>query len=115
MNTNEFEKIVDETFVNCKKILINKGREYQSTNETGVNVHANFERGASNVGVEPESVLLIYLSKHWDSITTYVKDVQSGKSREEINSNLTEPITGRIDDAINYLLLLKGMTKIYKK
>jgi len=109
MNTKEFEKDVDALFEQCKNILVNKGREYQSTKEEGTNVFANFERGAADAGVNRETILWIYFSKHRDSIATFIRDLQRGESLEELESKLSEPINGRIFDAINYLLILNSM------
>jgi hypothetical protein len=115
MTTIEFEKEVDAIFSECKNTLINKGREYQSTEEEGVDVFANFARGAADVAINRESILWIYFSKHRDSLSTFIKDLQKGKSIKEIEKNLTEPINGRIIDAINYLLLLNSMINDKRK
>lgn len=115
LDTEAFETIVNATLDECKRILINKGHEYQNTSKANSNVLANFERGAKNTGVRAETVLYIFLSKHMDSISTYIRNLQSGQAKAEIEAKLTEPITGRIDDAINYLLLLKGMVVHYKE
>lgn len=109
MNTKQFDEEISEILKNCKNILVNKGREYQSTNEEGTNVFANFERISDNVGVNRETALWIYFSKHRDSIATFIRDLENGKSIDEIEKNLSEPINGRIFDAINYLLLLNSM------
>lgn len=110
MNKTVFDQQVNASLESCKNILINKGREYQSNaDEKNINVFANFERGANLVGVNRETVLFIYLTKHWDSICTFMRDLQSGKSIAEIESKLSEPINGRFIDAINYLLILNSM------
>jgi len=109
MNSVEFDKQIQEMFDNCKNTLIKKGREYQSTANLGENVFANFQRGAQNVGTNQETVLYIYLNKHIDSISTFIKDMNSGKSITEVQAALTEPLNSRIMDAINYLLLLNSM------
>lgn len=110
MTKKDFEKIVDEIFSQCKDVLITKGREYQSNVQEGVNVFANFERGANLTGVNRETILFVYLSKHYDSISTYIKDQQLQRERK-----MTEPIDGRIIDAINYLILLYGMVQQKKR
>ena len=109
MNTDKFEKDFEVVVEECKEVLITKGREYQSTNEEGTNVFANFERISDSLGINRESVLWVYFSKHRDSISTFIRDLENGKSVEEIEKTLTEPINGRITDAINYLLLLNSM------
>jgi len=109
MNTNKFEKEIEKLFDGCKDVLVNKGREYQSTNEEGINVFANFERIGESLGINRETALWVYFSKHRDSISTFIRDLENGKSIEDIEKDLTETINGRITDAINYLILLNSM------
>ena len=115
MNTEQFDKEINEIFEECRNILVNKGREYQSTDKEGSNVFANFERISENVGVNRETALWIYFSKHRDSIATFIRDLEKGTPIDEIEKNLTEPINGRIFDAINYLLLLNSMINDRRK
>jgi len=76
-------------------VMVSKGKEYSA----GVDdANANFKRTGSALGVDPLSVAFIFASKHWDSITNYVKTGGKG--------TLTEPIEGRLGDLINYLLIL---------
>tara|TARA_R110002051_G_scaffold297511_1_gene363865 strand:+ start:764 stop:1054 length:291 start_codon:yes stop_codon:yes gene_type:complete len=63
------------------------------------NVFANFERIALAVDVDRERVLMTYLLKHIDGISAYVKGHKSQR----------EDVTGRITDAIVYLMLLWAM------
>lgn len=100
MNQKDFEEVFNHTVKECEKLLILKGREYAGSDDR----LANFKRGAARVGATPMQVLNIYLSKHLDSIETFIRDDAKGVTKE-----LSEPITGRIDDAINYLFLLKAM------
>ena len=60
-------------------------------------------------------MLCVYFSKHRDSINTFIRDMENGKSVKEIEENLSEPINGRIIDAINYLLLLNSMINDRRK
>lgn len=76
----------------CDEILGVKGRDYTQ----GDGRLKNFTRNAERLGLSAEQVLAIYLFKHMDAIETYLR-----KGRVE-----SEPIEGRIYDAINYLLLL---------
>lgn len=101
MKAETFAKSIDELYERLKKLTVSKGEEYKRRED---NQFANFERGAQALGLTREQVLMVYLSKHLDSITTYVKDRAAGQERQ-----YAEPITGRIDDAILYLLLLRGM------
>ena len=58
------------------------------------------------MSLKPEQVCLIYLLKHMDSIRNYVL---TGSEVSE------EPITSRIQDARNYLLLLGGIIEEKRK
>lgn len=63
------------------------------------NVFANFERIAMCIDVDRERVLMTYLLKHIDGISAYTKGHKSQR----------EDVTGRITDAIVYLMLLWAM------
>lgn len=71
-------------------------KEYARTEN---NVFANFERVANYTNTSRESVLMVYLLKHIDGIMAHVNGHKSQR----------EDITGRITDAIVYLLLFRGM------
>lgn len=102
MNPEAFRKSIDELHERLKSLTATKGQEYKGGEETSQ--FANFERHAASLGMSREQVLFVYMMKHIDSITTYVKDRAAGRERV-----YAEPITGRIDDAILYMLLLRGM------
>ena len=101
MRRIEFQELIDSTFDRMRALTATKGEEYKGV---GDNQLANFERLALDLHLTREQVLLVYLSKHLDSIKTAIADFATGKSRE-----YSEPLAGRVDDAILYLLLLKGM------
>lgn len=100
MKSKEFDKLVNETIEICKDIMISKGAEYAH----GDDRLDNFKRNAIQMGLTAEDVWMIYFRKHLDAITTYVKDVRVGSTRER-----SESILGRFDDAINYLILGKAL------
>lgn len=102
MNSAEFTASIHELYARLLSLTASKGEEYKGTDDSQF---ANFERGARENGITREQVLMVYLSKHLDSIRTYINDRATGKQRQ-----YAEPISGRIDDAILYLLLLRGMT-----
>lgn len=109
------EMIIDvtkQTFNDCKNLLLKKGREYQANCGKQINVFSNFERAGKNLDLNRETVLAVYMAKHFDSLTTFINDLKSGKTLIEINKSLSEPIEGRISDAINYILLFNGMLTI---
>tara|TARA_R110002012_G_scaffold4465_2_gene20621 strand:+ start:266 stop:538 length:273 start_codon:yes stop_codon:yes gene_type:complete len=63
------------------------------------NVFANFERSSSLLNISREKSLMIFLLKHIDGISAYIKGHKSQR----------EDVRGRITDAIVYLCLLRGM------
>ena len=63
------------------------------------NAFANFERVGEYVDTSREKVLMTYLLKHIDGITSFVSGHRSQR----------EDVRGRITDAIVYLCLLWGM------
>ena len=65
------------------------------------NVFANFERVATSLDITREKVLMTYLLKHMDGISAYTKGHKSQR----------EDVTGRITDAIVYLMLLWAMSE----
>ena len=104
MIETKFEKLVDKILTECRLCLVKKGNEYSSQ----VDRFANFKRQASVLSIPKERILQVYLAKHLDSIETYLKTMlHSGVV--EANKNLSEPISGRFVDVINYYLLLYAM------
>ncbi len=63
------------------------------------NAFANFERVANHIETSKEKVLMVYLLKHIDGISSFVNGHKSQR----------EDVRGRITDAIVYLCLLWGM------
>ena len=63
------------------------------------NVFANFERVAKCLNISPEKALMVYLLKHIDGITAYIKGHKSQR----------EDVRGRITDAMVYMTLLWAM------
>ena len=101
MTDSEWEEVVRRTVASISAISSSKGREYTQDSNDRL---ANFKRAGSRTRLHPMTLLFVYLDKHMNSITTYVNDTAAGDRRR-----LSEPIEGRIDDAIMYLLLLKGL------
>lgn len=100
MRQDEFEKLFQSTIEQIQHLLIVKGGEYAGSEDR----LANFKRGAALAGVTPMQCLLVYLSKHYDAIATFIRDDAHGKDRLR-----SEPIEGRVDDLINYGILLKAL------
>ena len=93
----EFDSMVKE----LEDLLVNKGREYAGDHDA----LGNF-KSANDIGVTANQKLWIFLDKHLSSIRSYIKHGQ-------VFSN--EPIEGRINDAINYLFLLRCLIAEQKK
>lgn len=97
-----WRQILDETSKSIAKLCKTKGDEYKASDDDQL---ANFRRRAARFkDMPPELVWAIYAGKHWDAIETYIDDLQTGFQRQR-----SEPIEGRIDDLIVYLILLKAM------
>jgi hypothetical protein len=94
------EQTLDEVMANCKDILQKKGKDYSQDQ----NRFSNFERAADDCGISVFQAWLVFFSKHYFSIGRFCK--------EQIV--YSEPIEGRIYDAINYLVILLAMIKKHK-
>jgi hypothetical protein len=94
VNGSDFRALLAHTHQTLQDLTDTKGVEYSNSTDQ----LANFKRLAANLGVAPEFVVLVYLTKHLDSINSFVAN----------DGELSEPIFGRIDDAILYLVLLKA-------
>lgn len=102
MNRNSFNKMCQDTFHTIGLLNQTKGEEYARGDSYDTN--SNFSRLARDLKTTKEQILWVYLAKHLDAIVCHINDLSEGKTR-----NYSEPIEGRIHDAINYLLLLKAM------
>lgn len=108
MRSSEFVNLLHECHASLVKLTGSKGEEYRVGDD---DQFANFKRQSKYLQLPMEKVLLVYLSKHLDSITNYVNTCPVDSDREWLGSGLSEPIEGRIDDAILYLVLLRGMVR----
>lgn len=105
VETKVFVEQTRKLFDECLIIMDKKGAEYSGKDDK----FANFKREAAKLGVFPELVWHVYFCKHIDSIDSFIKRYIHGEKVIEIEKTLSEPISGRIQDAINYLSILKGM------
>ncbi len=96
MKKDRFQRLLVEQLAILKNLTASKGVEYSRSDDDQL---ANFRRQATELGVGPEKILAVYLNKHLDAIKSFLKTGEV----------LSEPIYGRIDDAILYLMLLKAM------
>lgn len=87
-------------FTECMEILRRKNADY-SQNEQKRDRVAAFKRIARDVGISTRQAWAVFAQKHWGAIMRYVKDgfVES------------EPLDGRINDMINYLVLLGAIVE----
>lgn len=102
MERTDFKKLVEESIIpKCMQIMESKGLAYSGRDDA----LANFKRNAKLTGSTPEQVWFIYFMKHVDAISAYVRGEYSD----------SEPIEGRIQDIINYGMLLYGLVKENEK
>jgi len=95
MTFQEFADLQASTHDEIKVLTTTKGVEYANSADR----LANFKEVAREVGVKPEVVAWVFLTKHMRSIAQFIK---SGQTH-------SEPIHGRIVDAILYLELLDAL------
>lgn len=100
MNHTDFLVLLKKVQEETVGLLESKGHEYAGSHDR----LANFKRGAEDLGIKPTSILWVYFKKHIDSLSTFVRTIEQGGT-----PRLSEPIEGRINDAINYLILLRGL------
>jgi len=96
MNTERFNKIVEEQLERVRKVLVKKADEYNLEEDR----LGFFKRAAAFANETPEQALYGFLLKHLQSITDMV---QSG------NEYPAEMWEEKITDAMNYLVLLLGL------
>jgi hypothetical protein len=96
VNSTEF---IDRYLLTTNEKLVEltrtKGREYANDTDQ----LANFKRLGRMLGLDPAQVAFVYLMKHIDALSSHLRDQ---------DKELSEPISGRIDDAILYLILIKA-------
>ena len=84
--------------------MTRKGHDYRQGNDTDI-LH-NFRSVAEQIGIRKEDVWFTYFYKHYSALVTYIKERGQSES---------EPVEGRIEDMIVYLLLFYKMVKEQKK
>ncbi len=93
-------QLVDDTLHSVITLSATKGSEYAGD----VDRLNNFRRNGERLGLAMEQVWGVYAGKHWDSIQTFIRDIGEKRQRE-----YSEPLEGRCDDLIVYLILFKAM------
>ena len=97
MNVKDFFEWADREFIEEMDLMQVKGKEYTVSDNDKLK---NFKSIAERLKIKTALVALVYLLKHMDSIRNYVL---SGVEASD------EPISGRIRDARNYLMLLHAI------
>lgn len=92
----DIDGCIVDTLAGIQYLNETKGREYA----TETDALANFKNRAQQMGITPGQVWGIFYGKHADAVFSYIR--RGGEV-------LSEPIEGRIDDAILYLVLLKAL------
>lgn len=96
MNSVDFNRVVAKARARQDNLLKLKGDDYT---QHEIDRLSNFKRIAIASGLTTKQVWTVYFLKHIDAIMSYVKTGKEG----------SEPITSRLDDAINYLYLLEAL------
>lgn len=97
MLKSELAKVMDQVITEINFLRDSGHKEYAG----GENAFGNFERLATQLDLKREKVLWVYLMKHIDGVVSYLNGHVSQR----------EPIEGRINDIIVYLILLRGMVQ----
>lgn len=93
-----YTEVFNETFAKVAELSKLKGGEYAGDNDR----LANFRRNGVALGLPLEAVWAVYAAKHWDAILQSVNDTIACRNRERM-----EPLEGRVNDLITYLVLFK--------
>lgn len=99
MTTTERDNRARELFEYELNVLQSKGTDYSGDTDC----LSNFKRLAAELGLSKYQVWLVYFTKHLDSIRNAIR------ANPDTPRVASEPLTGRILDARNYLLLLDCM------
>ena len=95
MNRTEFAVFRDGHYATIAEINDAKGQDYAGYDDA----LKNFKDAAAEMGVSPYTIWFVYFHKHLSAIRTFLREGEVA----------SEPIEGRIHDAILYLFLLLGL------
>lgn len=98
MTQEQLSEVMEIVFEKCRSLRAAGQAEYAHKKE---NAFRNFEEVGQYADISREKVLLIFLMKHIDGITAYIRGHKSQR----------EDVRGRICDAIVYLTILYGMVE----
>ena len=96
MRIEDLEVLANLLLSDCKDLLICKSKDYASEGD----VLSHFKKSAALADTNFETVWKIFFSKHYIALNNYI---DSGIS------NSGEDLTHRIQDMINYLVLLQAL------
>jgi hypothetical protein len=96
----DYAALIDATVKEIKSLSELKGGEYAGDFDR----LANFRRNGERLGLPMETVWAVYAAKHWDAVLQFIQDLNTGKERTRV-----EPIEGRVDDLLVYLILFKAI------
>ncbi len=101
MITHDQRKDIIDEFLKtyCFPVMLAKGRDYAGTDHQA-DVNANFKRAGERWGIGTLQAWGVYFGKHIDAIETFIRTDGAAQS---------EPILGRITDAVNYLFILLAL------
>ena len=103
MTFEQMEKFIDRVIM--PEIIKTRDAGQKEYARDVDDVFHNFKRVASFTGDSEEKAILTYLIKHIDGIASHVNGYTSQR----------EDVTGRIKDAIVYLMLLWGLVSEHNK
>ncbi len=98
MHRASMQQVLYAVFNECDA-LRNAGQAEYAHNDA--DAFANFKRVGESLQLDQKQVLLVYAMKHWDGVASFVAG----------NVSQREDVTGRINDLIVYLGLLRGMVE----
>lgn len=97
MTNADFYALMKKTFAEAEEIARLKGEDYTKGSDDAL---ANFKEGGQGIDLDPRKVLWVFMNKHYQAITNFVKT--GGQSE-------SEPIDMRLKDMINYCVLLLAL------
>lgn len=98
MTDEAFQKVVADTCKSINAVLHHKAKEYARGDRL-----SNFKKAAAAMSNTPEKACVAFWMKHVISLNDLVNDLEAGRMA---SMGMWDE---KIGDAINYLVLLKGL------
>ena len=95
MTLQQMQEVMTKVFNECDALRGAGQKEYANS----VDAFDNFNRLAAELKLDRKAILTVYARKHWDGIVSFINGHKSQR----------ESVTGRINDMIVYMCLLRGM------